>query len=111
MIKKNLKGVDRVTTSLTIDKDLLIRAKEKGINISMILNSALSRELNVTDEEAFKRALELNNKSFQNFIERFDLQNKYEEFKYGHMDENVSQGRKEIRERDTGQIIRDFKAS
>jgi len=73
---------NKVQTNLSIDKEKLEEAKEKGVNISLLLDAALERELHVTNKQAFGQAMERQNKTYKDFIDENQLNNKFEEYKY-----------------------------
>ena len=49
---------NRKTTSVVINEELLKKAKAKGLNISLILDAALERELNSPASQNYLKSLE-----------------------------------------------------
>lgn len=90
---------NRVHLNLSANSELVEKAKEKRINISLLLDAALERELNPAPKEAFNKAQELQNRVYKDYLQKTKQLNNFEEFKY--KDVAVEKERK--------QIIRDFK--
>ena len=61
---------NRTTTCISINKDLLAKAKEMGINISLLVDGALERELDPQCKDAYFRALEKKIASISAWMEK-----------------------------------------
>jgi len=57
-MSKKSKIANKTHTTLSINRELLAIAKEKGINMSLLLDAALERELNPECKEAYHKAIE-----------------------------------------------------
>jgi len=82
-MSKTTKIPNRTATCLSINRELLAKAKEQGLNISIVLDAALEKELNSYSQEAFMRAMERQNDGFKKFIQDSKLEDTYESWKYG----------------------------
>ena len=68
---------------LSVDNKKVEKCHEQGINISLLLDAALERELNVENKEAFVVAMERQNKSLKDFVAKNGLQGHYNNYKFG----------------------------
>lgn len=78
-------------TNITISIDAKKRdlAREKGIQISNLLDEALTRELDPDAEKFYNKAVALQNRSFKNFINNEKLEERFDKFRYDGGDKNV----------------------
>lgn len=67
---------------ITVDNDVLNKAKEHKVNVSMIAQMALERELELFTHNAYTKALENQVDLFKNFLTDKKLWQDFEEFKY-----------------------------
>ena len=77
------KIANRTVTSLSIDKEKLKLAKQKGINIGLLLDEALTRALNPKSQEAYQQAIEKQNSFLRCYVEDRGLQQDLDKYKYG----------------------------
>lgn len=68
---------------ITLDLDLLNRAKSQKINISGICEEGLLRELEVFENRSYAMALEKQNIALKAFINHKNLALEWEDFKLG----------------------------
>jgi post-segregation antitoxin (ccd killing protein) len=68
---------------ITLDNELLDRAKDQKINISATCEAALLRELEIFEKSSYGKALEAQNTSLKAFINSKKLANEWEDFKLG----------------------------
>ncbi len=85
---------NKVSTCVSIDREKLIEAKKRGLNISAFLDEALSREFNPDEEKHFNKAITHQNKTFRDYIEKTDQQNSFDQYKFGDP-ENVLEEREQ----------------
>lgn len=69
-------------TCITIDGELLIKAKNNKINISAVTEAALLRELDFFEKNAYTKALEKQLTLFKEFTKVNNLQQSWEEWKF-----------------------------
>lgn len=67
---------------ITIDQDLIIKAKELKINVSNIAEAALMRELESFTKNSYTKALENQNDLHKKFLSKMNLWTDFEQFKY-----------------------------
>jgi len=68
---------------ITVDPDLLERARTQKINISGCCEESLLRELEIFERSSYAKALEKQNISLKAFINSKNLALEWENFKYG----------------------------
>jgi len=73
---------NKTKTSLSIDKEMLIKARKEGINISNLLDEALIRLFNPDSDKAYNKAIALQNISYKMYIKRKGLEGNYDNFKF-----------------------------
>lgn len=81
--------------TLTVDAQLAEEAKKKGVNVSLILDAALNKELKTFSQDAFLRAVEKQNEAMKSFIEQEKLQERYDDWKYGGNDDVAMEKKQE----------------
>lgn len=86
---KTSKIPHKTTTSLTINRELLAKAKEKGINISLLLDAALERELNPSCQEAHMKAI---SRKLDSVMGYFKLNPRVEEDYFKQLEEKAEKG-------------------
>lgn len=101
------KIANRTVTSVSIDRDKLAECRKRGINVSLFLDEALSREFNPDEKEAFTKAVTNQNRNLKNFIKDSNLNRQYDDFKYGDQIKHVVL-EKEENPRETRQSQRDI---
>jgi post-segregation antitoxin (ccd killing protein) len=77
------------TIFLSVDMKKKEKAFEQGINISLLLDAALERELDCESKEAFQVAMERQNKNMKDFIATTGLQGHYDNYKFSGGNKNV----------------------
>lgn len=68
---------------ITIDNDLLERARDQKINISACCEASLIRELEIFEKSQYSKALEKQNTSLRAFINQKNLAKEWEDYRYG----------------------------
>lgn len=92
---------------LSVNAELVKVAQEKGINISLLLDGALERELNPTSKEAYLNAIKFKNKLYKEYLDTRGLERDFDEKVYGE-NKNVVEEKKCTQEdrEDKGNIER-----
>jgi post-segregation antitoxin (ccd killing protein) len=68
---------------ITVEPDLIDKAKELKINVSNVAEAALLRELDTFTKNAYTKALENQLELMKEFLKQKSLYLEFEEFKYG----------------------------
>lgn len=97
--------------TLTVDKHLAAEAKKKGVNISLVLDAALNKELNSFSNDAFLRAVEKQNEVMKKFLKEAKLEERYDDWKYGGAKDVAVEKKQENTRRSFRQTIGDAEAS
>jgi len=100
---------NKTTTSLSINRELLKKAKEQGVNISLILDAALEKELNIFSQEEYLKAVERKSENLKKFLDKKGLNDEYYKFIEGG-DINVLEKEK-ARNTSLGQALTSLKDS
>ncbi len=79
---------NKTMTSISIDRKKLDEVRKRGINLSLFVDEALTREFEPDSEEAFNKAVAIQKKTYDNYIEETGQQRKFDDYKLGG-DENV----------------------
>lgn len=87
---------------LVANDELIKKCKELGLNISLILDAALERELNPQATEAFNKAIGLKMESYDAWLTKNPKLK--EEYENDMVLEPERKGRKEIRHGSLGQV-------
>jgi len=74
---------NKVSTCVSIDAEKLKEAKERGMNVSLFLDEALTREFHPDSDKAFNKAVATQKILFDKFIQVTNQQDSFDEFKYG----------------------------
>ena len=82
-MSKTSKIPNRTPITLSINRELKEKAQAQSLNISLILDAAMEKELNSYSQEAFMRAMERQNDGFKKFIQDSKLEDTYDHWKYG----------------------------
>ena len=108
---------NKIPITIVINSELKQKAQELGLNISLILDAALSRELDPDSKEGYVKKIEERMQKLDEFLKEKDLKGAYYDYilnKDNKGGENVvldKEGAREIRERNIGQAIADLKDS
>jgi len=70
---------------ITVEPELINKAKELKINVSNVAEAALLRELDTFTKNAYTKALENQLELFKEFLKQKSLYLEFEEFKYNGM--------------------------
>lgn len=73
----------KTRTSITIDGNILQKAKENGINISETSEIALEREIISETSKAYQKGLENQIDAHMRFLKHKNLLGEWEQWKYG----------------------------
>jgi len=95
-MSKKSKIANKTHTTLSINRELLAIAKEKGINISLLLDAALERELNPECQAAYNKALE---KKIDSLMSWMKAQPKSEEDYYKFLNQKAKGGEVNVLEK------------
>ena len=74
-------------TALTLDPEIIKKAKEAGLNMSEIAEVALERELSLETSKAYMKGLEAQLASMKSFLLDFDMLQKFEDWKFASKEE------------------------
>lgn len=80
---------NRTVTCVSIDSEKLKMAKERHLNISLLLDGALSRELLMENKEAYQEAIEKQNKFLNSYITHKGYEHDLDKYKYEGGKKNV----------------------
>lgn len=68
-------------TCITIDEDLLISAKKKGIKVSQVTEAALLRELEAYEKNNYMKALEHLQNTLKQFLDYKGLRGEFDDWR------------------------------
>jgi post-segregation antitoxin (ccd killing protein) len=80
---------NRTTTCVTIDAEKLQKAKELCINLSNLLDEALTRELNPEAKDFYNKAIANQNEVLKKYLLKTGQTDRFDDFKYNQEENNV----------------------
>ena len=80
---------NRIHLNLTANAELVRKAKDMGINMSLLFDAALEREINPAPKEAFNKAQELQNRVYKDYIADAHKLKDFEDWKWENKQKNV----------------------